>query len=299
MHSHNEIIPIILSYNHPELTALAVNSVLSNSAFTLNFSPSSLILIHNGSEKKHLNFLVEKFPQIDHFIIEKNKGFSGGANAGLKYLFKKADNRAHWALFLTNDCELINWPILPKNQTPSLLAPIIWGRKANQIDSVGGTIHLAKGQARHLKSEREFYSALIEKNKNISVYIPGSAFLIHSQIFSKLHGFNETLNTYWEDIDLSLRANNIGITLGVIPSFQVKHKIGKTCHKKSYYTTYLYQRNRHWISRAYVKGLKGKFMLEIHLWGSWVALGFRLLKLQRYSDLLKLIKGIFEPASLG
>src|SRR5690606_2360973 len=74
-------------------------------------------------------------------------------------------------------------------------------------------------------------------------YIPGTTFLAHQSAFEKVGGFDESLHTYWEDVDLSVRANRAGIHLGVAPQWEFLHKVGKTCHKDPFYTRHLFHRN--------------------------------------------------------
>lgn len=292
------VIPIVLSYNHPDLTIKSVRSIIENPEYQ-RYSPLlQLILVHNGSAPKNIELLQKTFPTIDHKILMNNSGFSGGANAGIHYAFEKYSHLSPWVLFLTNDCELECWPRLTTQQTPALLAPWIWARKTNQIDSIGGKINLSTGIPSHLKQQEAFEKIISQPQQNEQPYVPGSAFLIHRDFFDQLKGFDESLETYWEDIDLSLRATLAGLTLGVLPSFQVRHKIGKTCHKHSHYTTYLYQRNRHWVSRKYVRGINARLRLEFSLWLTWIRLSVRLLLNKRYADFSKLCKGISEPCPI-
>lgn len=229
----------ILSYNHPELTAATVNSVLQT-----GFLTSKIYLIHNGSELKHQNLLVSRFSQIRHLYLSENKGYSGGANAALDEVFKN-DERL---LFLTNDTEVqfLN-PQFPENL--DFFSISILKRNSSFLDSIIGTVNLKTGHLSHIKSESE----LSNLPSFIKTYIPGSAFGIAKKTYVTIGGFDESLHTYWEDVDLSLRAHAAGtqIRIGFYDGFQVKHKIGKTCHKHRFYTLYLFQRNRKRILRKY------------------------------------------------
>ena len=222
----------VLSYNHPEITAKCVKSVL-------RFYPAEAVyLTHNGSSEKNKNELEKNFPEIHHISIEQNRGYSGGANFALHHIFQKYD----WCFFITNDCELTQVGSTPKKA--ALIAPQIHFRKIGRIDSVGGQFFANRGHLRHLKSVEEFRS--IPQGQ---CYIPGTAFLMHKDIFENTMGFDESFHTYWEDVDLSLRAHKLGHELNYDTHFQVIHSVGKTCHKEPYYTTYLFHRNRARVSR--------------------------------------------------
>ena len=116
---------VILSYNHPQLTEKAVQSTLEH------FPANNCILVHNGSLPNHLIQLKNRFPEIHHLVISENKGFSGGANAGLELAFQKSE----WALLITNDCELLR--VNEVDLEPGIYAPLIYKRQTNEIDSLG------------------------------------------------------------------------------------------------------------------------------------------------------------------
>jgi len=225
---------VVLSYNHPQLTTLTLNSVLS-----FGFPAEQVHLVHNGTLLPHQQQLQSLFPQIKHHILPANKGFSGGANFGLSEVFKAADS----ILFLTNDTEVISLP----NDFPTaldLFSIRILKRNTNQVDSIIGAIDLKKGHLSHVRD-------LTHLKNSLTTYIPGTAFGLSKNAFTRLKGFDETLHTYWEDVELSLRAHHLGLKVGSNELFQVKHKIGKTCHKDRFYTLFLFQRNRKRILKKY------------------------------------------------
>ncbi|MCB0349133.1 MAG: glycosyltransferase family 2 protein, partial [Bdellovibrionales bacterium] len=169
-----EVSVIVLSYNHPEITARTLSSLKS-------FEFKSTLLVHNGSTPMHQESLQTNFPNIEHLVLPTNLGFSGGANAGLTEAFKTAD----WCLFLTNDCVLETIGVLPTK--PSIVAPKIWSRNTDRIDSLGGYFVPHKGLLQHIRNEEDFYT-----NSDLK-YVPGTAFLLHKDIFSKTAGFDPSL----------------------------------------------------------------------------------------------------------
>lgn len=248
---------LVLSYNHPEITSKTVKSALRFLA------PQNILLVHNGSQIQHQRKLQSEFPDVEHLVLEANKGFTGGANAGLRKAFSQKTN---WVLFLTNDCELIQMGHPPA--PASLAAPLIWRRKKGHIDSLGGKLNLKKAHLRHCQNSEDFYS------ENDSSYIPGTAFWIHRDIFRDF-SFNENLGTYWEDVDLSLRLKKSGHKLQLAPQTEIIHAVGKTCHKDVFYTTYLFQRNRKKVC-LYHAPLKQKIQVRWHLSKTWTQTAFRL-----------------------
>lgn len=262
---------VVLSYNHPELTE---RTVLSARPF---FPDSEILLVHNGSTPEHQMGLREKFPLIQHLVLETNLGFPGGANAGLKKAFQAGSS---WVLFLTNDC------LLQEVQIPEgpavLMAPLIWRRKLGQVDSMGGHFQIDRAHLTHCKTLQEF-EASPQK------YIPGTAFWIHQDIFQATGGFDTSLEMFWEDVDLSLRVEKSGFPLVVDPRTKVLHAMGKTTRKNPHYTTYLFQRNRKKISLRYTQNPNTVYL---RLWASWGQMGFRHLQKRNWQKLRLLLKAI-------
>jgi GT2 family glycosyltransferase len=82
-------------------------------------------------------------------------------------------------------------------------------------------------------------------------YVPGTAFLIHREIFKHTGDLDESLHTYWEDVDYSQRVRLGGLKMDLNLNFELIHKVGKTCHKDPFYTNHLFKRNRDIVSQRY------------------------------------------------
>lgn len=259
---------IVLSYNHPEITARTLDSALKFF--------DQVLLVHNGSEKKFIKQLQENFPQVEHLILPENKGFSGGANAGLKRAFEKHP----WAFFITNDCQIGSIGNLPEK--PAFIAPKIMIRNTPKIDSIGGIFCPEKAKLKHCRTSEEFQKSKLLK------YIPGTAFLIHKEIFESVGGFDERLGTYWEDVDFSVRVGEKGFTLSVNEDWVIHHAMGKTCRNLSLYTIYYYNRNKKIISKKYTPIWK-KPILYKNLAVQNVKTAGKLLMRERWEDVKTLI----------
>lgn len=246
---------VILSFNHHQLTSECVTSVLA-------YTPDvPLFLVHNGSDPRQVDTLLKKFSgtllsnqdkkeeviknNIYHLILSNNSGFSGGANQGLTLAFKYC----HWVLFLTNDTLLKQLPANLPDQ-PGLYTPLIIVKRNNKIDSLGGYLQPGKGHLSHLKTASEF-AKIKSSSKCQFIYAPGTAFLIDDSTFRYSGGFDSRLGTYWEDVDLSLFLQTHRKNIDILEDLHILHKVGKTCHKDTHYTTFLFQRNRLIISWKY------------------------------------------------
>ncbi len=264
---------VVLSYNHPLLTQFCLESVLATQEREQFFD--RLFLVHNGSSLENRNWLMAKFPQFEHLILEDNRHFSGGANFGLKH----AAQSCEWMLFLSNDIEIHSFPRLPQNH--GLHSPQILRRQTQHLDSWGATLNLTKAYLRHIKS---FNPKLPPLGFNQKFYVPGAAFWIDRETLSITQGFDEKLGSYWEDVDLSLRTQLLSIPLGRVEGGEIRHKIGKTCHKKIDYTLFYFQRNRRVICWRYCPVFL-RPILAIYLCISWTQTTINLVKKKRWKDL--------------
>ncbi len=217
---------IVLSYNHPDLTARCIQSI-----YNLDYK-GEIYLAHNGSLEKHIGQLQTAFPHVTHLISKNNTGYSGGANFALSEVFKKY----YTVLFLTNDTELLQLPKIIPNHFSSVKS---LKRQTEKIDSLGGLIDLKNGKLLHRKDDIDIFN-----QNQYMPYIPGTAFWLSKNVFEILEGFDESFHTYWEDVDFSYRAHLNKIIILHSNETLIRHKIGKTCHKNDFYTYYLYQRNR-------------------------------------------------------
>jgi GT2 family glycosyltransferase len=239
----------LLSFNHPQHTTNCLQSILKHVPAT------QVTLIHNGSRPQVVNQLQLAFPNIHHHVLPENRGFTGGANAALEQAFL----HSNWCFFITNDCLLESAPLAPAK--PGLWAPLIWRRKTDQLDSCGGQFSPLTGKLRHFRDVGDAKILLRKKDgkpnklrENLHpqhFYVPGTAFYLDRSTFQSLSGFDESLHTYWEDVDFSVRATIAGHHLGICEKTHVRHKIGKTCHKDPFYTRVLFQRNRRTVSARY------------------------------------------------
>lgn len=277
----------ILSFNHPGITEKCIRSVQS-------FSDDPVYLVHNGSEIKNQVLLQEKFPiGVDHISIQENRGFSGGANLLLNSVFEKYQ----WCLFLTNDCEILPSEYVFRRDlmglAPGIFAPKILVRSTGRVDSIGGWLHLPSTSLSHEVNEHAFVDRRLQSRWRIP-YIPGTAFLIHRQVFQQVGPFDEDFHTYWEDVEFSVRAQSKGFQLHVLPKLLVRHGIGKTCHGISNYSLRFFQGNRLLLLKKIKLGVILHTASLVCLSFSWVKQSLRLLHARRTEDLILLWKTIFQ-----
>ena len=227
----------ILYYNKGALTETCINSVLDSGC-----SPDSVFCLSNGSKDDVFNKLKEKFPSLNHFEKKENNGYSGGSNSLLKKVFSSGFNSV---LFLTNDTTitsstLINCIKTHQDTGSGFIAPIIYYKKRpDDIDSSAGFFDTKRVTLSHYHTSG--LPVFLDKRSD---YIPGTSFWITKKVFETIGGMDESYHTYWEDVDFSFRGHEKKIKMARSFDAAVYHSVGRTCHKKPFYTTYLFQKNR-------------------------------------------------------
>ena len=160
-----------------------------------------------------------------------------------------------------------------------MVAPSVGWRKTGRIDSMGGRFWPRRGHLHHCKTEADFLSG------PGFAFIPGTAFLVHREVFQETGGLDEALVIYWDDVDWSMRVQAKGYPLRLDLQWQVRHHVGKTCHGKSLYSLYYFQRNRRRISRRYCKNGLETLVFEVLFSIDLIRLFVKLVRRARWRDL--------------
>jgi len=95
---NKKVIVITINYNHAEMTIDCVDSVLQS-----DYDNFQIYLVDNGSEKEDylkLQDVYENNTKVKICRIEKNCGYVGGVNHGLK---KASEQKPDYFLIMNND----------------------------------------------------------------------------------------------------------------------------------------------------------------------------------------------------
>jgi len=237
----------VLHYNKIRLTRRCLDSL-----GRAGLAPERIICLDNGSMRDVARDLAREYPDIRHHRLEKNRGFSGGFNAALTRVF--ADG-ADCCVFLTNDTifhrdtdqQLAR--ALAKNNAGMAAPCIRYLSNPDTIDSLGAYFDVDTAALGHYHTVD--LPVMLHPDRD---YIPGTALAVTRRAFEILSGADESYHTYWEDVDMCFRAHAAGIPMIRVPDARIDHGVGQTCHKKPFYTTYLFQRNRLKFCRRHLMG---------------------------------------------
>ncbi|ASA78638.1 glycosyltransferase family 2 protein [Thermococcus sp. 5-4] len=182
--------------------------------------------------------LYEKYDVNKRLILIKNKnnyGFTGGNNVGLQFALSVLN--PDYVLFLNNDTvvdkefltELIK--VAESDEKIGIVGSKIYyydykGRSDIVWALGGGGVDLKTGRAWHYGISAQ--DKKVYKDTNKIGYITGCSMLVKKDILIRLHGFDDAFFSYYEDVDISLRAKSLGYRLSYALSSKVWHKVGAT-----------------------------------------------------------------------
>jgi GT2 family glycosyltransferase len=237
----SDIAIVILNWNGSELLKRFLPSVLKNSA------QASIYVIDNGSTDDSVETLHSDFKDVKVIALDKNYGFAGGYNEGLKSV-----NESILCL-LNSDVRVEgNWiePItdLFKNPEIGIVQPKILDEKNPELfeyaGAAGGFIDLlgypyCRGRLfSHIEKDHGQY------DDEIPVFwATGACLFIRNELFKKLRGFDDRYFAHQEEIDLCWRAQRMGYQVWYTSKSKVFHLGGSTLSNANPFKTQLNFRN--------------------------------------------------------
>ena len=141
-----------------------------------------------------------------------NPGFGAGCNALAR------GGRAPWVLFLNPDARILSWPWTATARPPTnaVVGPLMDG--SCQPERHSGVTYRITDEIKRSWFRRN------GPRPNGRGFVSGAAMLIDRDSFERVGGFDERYFMFYEDIDLCLRANELGIETRIDPGWQVRHE---------------------------------------------------------------------------
>ena len=243
----NMVSIIIPNYNGGDLLYNCIDSIYKN----ISIKDFEIIVVDNGSTDNSINRVKSNFQNVEIISSNSNLGYSGGCNLGATHASGK------YLLFLNNDTEHSNEWIeklvyfLDSNSKIAAVQPKILNIHNKKLfDYAGGAggfidkfcFPFVQGRIFHtLEEDHNQYN-----NPSRIFWASGAAFMIRSNIFKTLEGFDKVYFAYMEEIDLCWRAQAMGYEIYSVPDSFVYHYGKQTIKENTIKSHYLNHRNS-WI----------------------------------------------------
>lgn len=200
--------------------------------------PHRTIVVDNGSTDESVGLIEKNYPEVYLIKHSRNRGFAGGVNPGIRWAMEQG---VQYVALLNNDAAADkDWlkrlvGFLDKNTKAGIVTSKILDGQKTGLDSTGDLYTIwglpyprGRGEA-----DRGQY------DKGAWVFgASGGASLYRVEMLTRIGLFDEDFFAYYEDVDLSFRAQLAGWRVGYEPRAVVYHQIGATSGAIKGFTTY-------------------------------------------------------------
>ncbi len=276
---------ITINYNGLKDTCELIDSIPFNNNL-------EVIVVDNASKEDEASIISERFPQVKVIRSDKNLGFAGGNNLGIK------EAKGDYILLINNDTYFKDFNIEPlikrleSSDKIGIVCPKLrfaWGN--NPIQFAGYTplsnITLRNKAIGFGEEDKGQYEIA-----HPTPYAHGAAMLIKREVIEKVGLMPECFFLYYEEIDWSMMFTHAGYEIWYDPSCTVYHKESQTTGQNSPLRTYYITRNRLLLVKRNYKGIN-KYLSYIYLIGIVATRDIIKYTLQGRFDLVKAVcKGI-------
>jgi GT2 family glycosyltransferase len=232
---------ILLNYNGAPDTIDCIESLHRSS-----FKDFEVVVVDNASSDDSVDLLKARCPDVTLLVNNRNLGFAGGNNVGIRYALKRG---SEFVLLLNNDttADPDALQTLLKTMGENSAAGIIGGKiyysdRPNVIWFAGGYFNANSGFGDHYgKSEED--RGQYDKVRECD-FITGCCMLIRRDVCQKIGFLDESYFLYYEDADFCTRARRAGYSVLYQPAAVIYHKISRATSWDSPAYIYFNLRNK-------------------------------------------------------
>lgn len=204
------VVIIIPNWNGLKLLKIAIPSIIK-----INYSNYKIIVVDNGSKDSSIEWIRNNYPDTKVINCNKNLGFAGGCNVGIKY----ANNNYNpdYFLMLNNDIKATpqflkeSIKLAENNKNIGIVGSKVLNFNDNKIQSLGYSI---------TKSGKSIPNNKL--NKKID-FVSGVAMLIKKTVIKNIGLFDEKYFMYLEDRDYCYRAKKGGYKIKISSNSVIYH----------------------------------------------------------------------------
>lgn len=259
MHQECNLSIISVNYNGLKDTCELIDSI----TFT---DDMEVIVVDNASKEDEAALISQLYPQIKTIRSERNLGFAGGNNLGMKAA------KGKYLFLINNDTIFKDYNIqslinrLESSPTIGMVCPKIrfaWGNNPVQF---AGYTPLSKITVRNQaigygKEDKGQYDI-----PHPTPYAHGAAMMIKREAFEKVGLMPECYFLYYEELDWSMMFTRAGYEIWYEPACTIYHKESQSTGPASPLRTYYITRNRLLLVKRNRYGLI-KYLSYIYLIG--------------------------------
>lgn len=240
MHSGIKVAVVVLNWNGEEDSLQCIDALKKQTV------RHKLIIVDNGSSDNLVSTV--KSLHSDVILLEntKNLGFAGGVNTGIKYATEKGNE---YIALINNDA------IPKKDWLEKLLETIsensgygiVTGKLLKTDETIDSTGEQYTSWGLPFPRGRDEQDSGVYDLAEEVFAASGGASLYKVEMLKEIGLFDEDFFAYYEDVDLSFRAQLAGWKVLYTPKAIAHHKVGASSSKLPGFTTYMTIKNLPWL----------------------------------------------------
>jgi len=244
---------VIPNWNGLDLIGPCLDSLLIQS------KKAQIVVVDNGSTDGSKELIESKYKDIILLAQPHNLGFAGGVNVGISYALEQA---ADYVILFNNDA------VAEENWVEKLV-----GSAENHKEHGIITSKFMRMDKLHLDSTGDFYSIWglpfprgrneedkVQYDTGIDVFgATGGASLYRAEMLNQIGLFDEDFFAYYEDVDISFRAQLAGWKVLYEPEAIAYHHVSATSSRLGDFARFHSAKN---FLLVYAKNMPGKLYFK-------------------------------------
>ena len=238
---------ITVNYNGLKDTCELIDSIPFN-------DDMEVIVVDNASTEDEASIIREKYPQVIVIRSEKNLGFAGGNNLGIK------EAKGKYIFLINNDTLFKDFNVqalinrLETSTKIGVVCPKIRFAWDNHPVQFAGYTSLSKITIRNRaigfgEEDNGQYDT-----PHFTPYAHGAAMMLKREVIDKVGLMPECYFLYYEELDWSMMISRAGFEIWYEPACTIYHKESQTTGQNSPLRTYYITRNRLLLVKRNWKG---------------------------------------------
>ncbi len=213
----------------------------------LDYPDYEVVVVDNGSSDGSVEEIQAQFPAATLIANEKNLGFTGGNNAGLRHALAQG---VDYALLLNNDTKVapdfLQHLVKTAEADPQvgIAGPTIYyHERPDLIWSAGGAIDWKRGKTWMVGLNEPDTGQFGIAPREVD-FVTGCALLAKRAVLEQIGLLDERFFAYYEETEWCVRARQAGFKIIHVPQARVWHKIPLDARDSSPLVHYYMTRNR-------------------------------------------------------
>lgn len=247
-----KVITVIPNWNLKEDLGECIESLQKSESSAQN----EIVVVDNASSNDAAKYIRANYPDVTLFSLEKNLGYAGALNVGIRYALEK---NTDFVFALNNDTVIPPGCIerltkrMVDRQDIGILAPkVLYYSRPDILFSLGAKsyrwlpVPIEYGLR---KQDNQRFNTLMEFD-----YVTGCAMLIRAGLFEKIGLFDESYFMYYEDDDFCRRTRDADFRVACDGTVKIYHKASLSSKKHGDTIIFHRARNKIIFYRRYPHG---------------------------------------------